>query len=66
MPRGTVSEFDSKNGCGFIEQDDGAMISFYDVEVATPGITLEKGNRVVYGLAMEYQGPIAVNIRLDD
>jgi len=64
MPRGTVSQFDHENRCGFIEQDDGEVIFFYDVEIATPGLVLKKGDRVVYGIALEYQGKIAVSIRL--
>ena len=64
MPKGTVSQFDEDNRCGFIEQDDGEGIFFYDVEVATPGLVLKEGDKVVYGIALEYQGKIAVNIHL--
>jgi len=65
MPRGTVSQFDSKNGLGYIEQEDGSEIFFYESEIATPGITLGEGDKVVYGIAREYQGPIAVHVCLD-
>lgn len=65
MPKGTVSQFDKQNGCGFIEDEDGTDIFFYEVEVATPGIVLKAGDVVTYGTAMEYQGTIAVNIQLE-
>ena len=65
MPRGTISQFDSENGCGFIEREDGSPVFFYESEVVAPGITLKEGDSVVFGIAMEYQGPIAVSIRLE-
>lgn len=62
MSRGTVTQFDTENGCGFIKDDDGTDVFFYDVEI-TPGTVLKEGDVVTYGIAMEYQGPIAVGIR---
>ena len=66
MPRGTVSSFDSENSCGFIRQEDGSAVFFYESEIETPGVTLKEGDEVVYSVAWEYQGPIAAYINLAD
>jgi len=62
---GEVTWFNEKKGFGFILGDDGLDIFVHYTEIVRDGFqTLEPGERVVYSVSDEENGPKAVDVHL--
>lgn len=60
MPVGTVKWFDSENGYGFIEQEDGDDLIFRRDQVTGE---IEDGELVEFEIEDDERGPIAINVQ---
>ena len=65
--KGEVTWFNEQKGFGFISGEDGKDVFVHYTEIVRDGFqTLERGERVTYGLTDEETGPKAVEVRPEE
>jgi cold shock protein len=64
VPTGKVKWYDTEKGFGFLARDDGGEVFVHSTALPTGTTTLEKGQRVEFGIAEGRKGAQALQVRL--